>query len=581
MAASEIKPTKPISVKSYSVLKIKGKGWFQFILFVFSPVCAFSQSTNATLNEDYYHWIDRYEVKAGRVAPEIFTSVKPYKRAAIVAFVDSLSSKDNVFTSRSDLFNQEYLRNDSWEWSRATTNESAKPVLKQLYKKKSDLVYVDIPDFDLHVSPVLYAGIGKDSRLSDATFINTRGVEIRGMIDRKIGFYTFLSDNQSILPSYVQDQVAQNPVVPHEGFWKTFKTNGVDFFQARAYIDFNVSKHVYIQFGHDRTFIGNGYRSLIFSDYAPPALFLRANVKVWKINYLFQLNRVAADTKSNVSGNKYPEKFMAFHHASINIGKKFNLGLFESVVFSPQNSINGESFEWSYLNPVIFYRAIEQQFGSSDNAIVGLDFKWNAVKRISFYGQLVLDEFLLKEVKAGNGWWANKVGVQGGVKYIDVLGISNLDLQLEANVVRPYTYSHYTQYGNYSNYRQSFAHPLGANFTELVGIIRYQPIPKLNLIFKSFYTKTGRDATNENWGGDILKNNNTRQSDYGNKIGQGIENNIAFIDLTTSYQIKHNIFIDIKQIFRNSKSPSATYNTNTSVTSLALRWNIPQRLYDF
>lgn len=581
MAASEIKPTKPTSVKSYSVFKIKGKGWFQFILFVISPVCAFSQSTNATLNEDYYHWIDRYEVKAGRVAPEIFTSVKPYKRAAIVAFVDSLSSKDNVFTSRSDLFNQEYLRNDSWEWSRATTNESAKPVLKQLYKKKSDLVYVDIPEFDLHVSPVLYAGIGKDSRLSDATFINTRGVEIRGMIDRKIGFYTFLSDNQSILPSYVQDQVAQNPVVPHEGFWKTFKTNGVDFFQARAYIDFNVSKHVYIQFGHDRTFIGNGYRSLIFSDYAPPALFLRTNVKVWKINYLFQLNRVAADTKRNVGSDKYPEKFMAFHHASINIGKKFNLGLFESVVFSPENSINGESFEWSYLNPVIFYRAIEQQFGSSDNAIVGLDFKWNAAKRISFYGQLVLDEFLLKEVKAGNGWWANKVGLQGGVKYIDVLGISNLDLQIEANVVRPYTYSHYTQYGNYSNYRQSFAHPLGANFTELIAIVRYQPVPRLNLIFKSFYAKTGRDATNENWGGDILKNNNTRQSDYGNKIGQGIENNIAFVDLTSSYQIKHNIFIDIKQIFRNSMSPSATFNNNTSVTSLALRWNIPQRLYDF
>ncbi len=542
---------------------------------------ALAQSTNATLNEDYYHWIDRYEVKAGRVAPEIFTSVKPYKRSAIVAFVDSLSTKDNVFTSRSDLFNAEYLRNDSWEWSHATTNGSYKPVLKQLYKKKSDLVYVDIPDFDLHVSPVLYAGIGKDSRLSDATFINTRGVEIRGMIDRKIGFYTYLSDNQSILPSYVQDQVTQNPVVPHEGYWKNFKTNGVDFFQARAYIDFSISKHVYMQFGHDRTFIGNGYRSLIFSDYAPPALFLRTNVKVWKINYLFQLNRVAADTKSTTNGNKYPEKFMAFHHLSINIGKKFNLGLFESVVFSPKDSLNGDSFEWSYLNPVIFYRAIEQQFGSSDNVMLGLDFKWNAAKRISFYGQLVIDEFLLKEVKAGNGWWANKVGVQGGMKYIDVLGIANLDLQIEANVVRPYTYSHNTQYGNYSNYRQSFAHPLGANFTELVGIIRYQPLPKLNLIFKSFYTKTGRDATNENWGGDILKNYNTRQSDYGNKIGQGIENNIAFVDVTASYQLKHNIFIDIKQIIRNSKSPSTIYNTNTSVTSLALRWNIPQRLYDF
>jgi hypothetical protein len=261
VAASEIQSTKPIIVRLYSVFRIAGKSWFQIFSFLLSPILGFSQSTNATLNEDYYHWIDRYEVKAGRVAPEIFTSVKPYKRAAIIAFVDSLTAKDNIFTSRSDLFNQEYLRNDSWEWSRATTNESTKPILKQLYKKKSDLAYVDIPEFDLHVNPVLYAGIGKDSRLNDATFINTRGVEIRGMIDRKIGFYTFLSDNQSILPSYVQDQVAQNPVVPHEGFWKNFKTNGVDFLQARAYIDFNISKHIYMQFGNDRMFTGNGYRS--------------------------------------------------------------------------------------------------------------------------------------------------------------------------------------------------------------------------------------------------------------------------------------------------------------------------------
>lgn len=181
------------------------------------------------------------------------------------------------------------------------------------------------------------------------------------MIDRKIGFYTFLTDNQARLPLYVRDGLAQNPVVPHEGFWKTFKNNGVDYFQARAYIDFNISPHIYMQFGNDKTFIGNGYRSLIFSDYAPPTLFLRANVNVRKLNYLFQLNRVTADAPGSVGGSgsgkrRYPEKFMAFHHASINIGKKFNLGFFESVVFSPKDSLNNNSFDVGYLNPVIFYR---------------------------------------------------------------------------------------------------------------------------------------------------------------------------------------------------------------------------------
>lgn len=549
-------------------------------LFFLVSVAAVGQSTNATLNEDYYHWIDRYEIKSGKIVPEIFTTIKPYKRDAIIRFLDTLNTQEGIFDSKSDQFNLEYLRNDSWEWSRAETSDSKKPFLKALYKKKSDLVYVDKPEFDLHVSPVLYLSVGNDTRRDALITNNTRGIEIRGMIDRKVGFYTFVGENQSVLPMYVQEDVDNNKVVPHEGFWKTFKENGVDYFQARAYIDFNISKHIYMQFGNDRTFTGNGYRSFILSDYAPPNFYLRANVKVWKLNYRYQLNRMAADART--SGNqRYPEKFMVHHHASFNIGKKLNIGIFESVVFSPKDSINNNTFDLSYLNPVIFYRAIEQQFGSSDNALLGLDIKWNAFRGVSFYGQLVLDEFLLDEIKAGDGWWANKYAIQTGVKYIDAFTVSNLDVQAEFNVVRPYTFSHYSQYGSYSNYRQPIGHPLGANFSEWVGIVRYQPIARLNLIAKVFYADIGRDDVGQNWGSDILKNSNTREQEYGNTIGQGNANTILFADFTASYMLKHNFFIDVKQIVRNSKSDLPAYNSNTSLTSVALRWNMPQRLYDF
>ena len=549
------------------------------------PFAAVSQSTNVSLNPDYYHWIERYEIKAGRVAPELFTAVKPWQRKAVVEFLDSLRVKDSVFTSRSDRFNYEYITNDNWEWSQAATSESKKPVLRHFYKKKSDLYHVDVPDFDLHVNPVFYFGSGTDNRLNESIYTNTRGVEIRGMVDRKIGFYTFLTDNQAILPYYVHQQMELNPVVPHETYWKTFKTNGVDFFQARAYIDFNLSKHINFQFGHDRTFVGNGVRSLILSDYSPPNLFLRPNLKVWKINYLFQINRLTADAYGTLNGSRpnirYPDKYMAFHHASINIGKKFTLGVFESVIFSAQDSTKGGAFDVGYLNPVIFYRAIEQQFGSADNVILGGDFKYNVAKRLQFYGQIVIDEFVLSQAKSGSGWWANKFGGQIGMKYIDVAGISNLDLQLEVNAVRPYTYSHDMLFSNYSNYRQSLAHPMGANFKELVSVLRYQPLPRLNLVLKTFYTKIGRDTTTTDWGSNMLINNKQREQDYGNTIGQGIKNTIAFADFTASFHLRHNLFIDLKQIIRTSSSPAAVYNYNNAITSLSVRLNIAPRAYDF
>ncbi len=558
---------------------------FTALFSVFSIV-VHSQSSYLPLNEDLYHTIDRYEVKSGRISPRIFTTVKPYKRSDVVAFIDSLHQQD-IFTSRADQFNYDYFRNDSWEWSRAETSDTdRKPILKKLYKKKADFFYVDEEAFDLHVNPILYLGAAQDSRRDDMLFINTRGVEIRGMIDKKLGFYTSLTENQAILPSYVWEQMTMNPVIPHEGFWKEYSDGqGVDFFQARGYISFEATKHINIQFGHDRFNIGNGYRSLILSDFSPPALFLKGNLKVWKLNYMFLLNQMTADVTGGRGGltaafGGYPNKFTAFHHLSINIGKKFNLGVFEAVVFSGDSTGN-DNFRLDYLNPVIFYRAIEQQNGSSDNVILGLDFKWNLARKLSMYGQFVLDEFVLDEITSGNGWWANKYGIQAGAKYVDAFGISNLDLQGEVNVVRPYTYSHNTAFGSYSSYKQSLAHPLGANFEELVGILRYQPLPRLNIVGKLTYIKIGRDSAGVNWGSDILKPTTTRQQTYGNKIGQGVANDILFGSFTASWQLKHNLFIDAGVVVRKSESVLPFYDNTTVISHMALRWNIAKRLYEF
>lgn len=559
------------------------------LLLGLSPFLALSQSTYVPTNESYYHLLDRYEVKSGKISPEIFTSVKPWKRSSIVAFLDSADSK-GLFTSAADRFNLQYFRNDNWEWARPTTNDR-KAILKYLYKKKSDFFHVDQdPDFDLHVNPILYLEMGKDSELDKPLFLNTRGVELRGMLDKKIGFYLALTENQSRVPSYVSNSVINDPahgyypVIPHEGFWKDFSDGtAYDYFQARGYISFEATKHLNVQFGHDKTFIGNGFRSLIFSDHAPASLFLKANAKVWKLNYMFQLNRMVADVKGSGSGltasGKYPDKYVAFHHLSVNIGKKLNIGLFESVVF---NATDSTSFEWAYLNPIIFYRAIEQQFGSSDNVILGLDFKWNALKGVSLYGQFVLDEFVLDNITSGNGWWANKYALQLGLKYFDAFGVSNLDVQAETNIVRPFTYSHTTPYGSYSSYLQPIAHPLGANFKEYIGVLRYQPLPRLNITGKLIYAQIGRDtAANESWGSDIIKNTKLRKNEFGNAIGQGVKNNLIVASFTASWQLAHNMFIDGTVVVRKSESPVAVYNNNTTITSLALRWNIGQRFYDF
>lgn len=556
-----------------------------FLLFL--PFLAFSQSNFAPLNEDYYHWIDRNEIRTGTVRSELFTSLKPYKRSDIVTFLDS--ARKGVGQTGVDFANYQYLLNDNWEWAPPGQGDNKKPILKYFYRKKSDLYSHHTEDFDLHVNPVIYFGLGKDSERDDRLMTNTRGVEVRGMIDNKVGFYTYLTDNQVVLPGYVWSEVGRTDVIPHEGFWKEYlEGKGADYLQARGYITADVTKHINVQLGHDRFFIGNGHRSLAFSDFSAPSMFLRGNVKVTKFNYLFLINQMVAHVSAtNTWGGLkamekgYPNKFNALHHISVNIGKKLNLGVFESVVFSADDTLGYDHLRLDYFNPIIFYRAIEQQNGSSDNVVIGLDFKWNAFKKVQFYGQFLLDELVLSNLRAGNGWWANKFGIQAGGKYVDAFTIDNLDLQAELNIVRPYTYSHNSNYSNYTSFRQPIAHPLGANFKEIIGILRYQPLPRLNLKGKLMLIDIGRDPVGENWGSNPLKNNKSRQQEYGNTVGQGAGNELYFASFSASWQLFHNFFIDGDIILRMSQSDLPEYDNNSAITSLALRWNIPQRLYEF
>ncbi|GAB4190850.1 MAG: hypothetical protein OHK0057_08280 [Thermoflexibacter sp.] len=552
-----------------------------------------AQSTFVPFNTDYYHLVDRYEIKKGSFAEHLFTTMKPYSRKGVAALADSMILKQGL--SQVDRFNLMYLLNDNSEWADSLDNKSEKAIWNRFYKTKADLFRLkdnDLDtskDFDFHLNPVLHLSVGNDGNSQKRPFTNTRGAEIRGMIARRLGFYSYIAENQAIFPFYAQQFITDFQAVPYEGFWKTYKdptgtsiTNGVDFLTTRGYISFDIiKKYVSLQFGYDKNAYGVGYRSLQLSDFANNYTFLKLNTKIWKFNYSNLYTQMFSE--SSGTNRLYPKKYVMFHHLSLNLTDNLNVGFFESIAYGRDDLYRDDTFELAYLNPIIFYRSLEQNMGSQDNSIAGIDFKWNFLKQFQLYGQLVIDELVIGEVRAGNGWWANKQAWQLGFKYIDVLNIPNLDLQVELNTVRPFTYTHFDKprLSNYTHFSQPLAHPLGANFREILAILRYQPIPKLSLTAKVFSTKMGRDWDGKNWGSDILLDNTTKELEYGNRVGQGVATNLTFIDLTASFQLKHNLFIDLKQVIRNQQTDFVSRNYNTNYTALSLRLNIQQRLHEF
>ena len=156
------------------------------------------------------------------------------------------------------------------------------------------------------------------------------------------------------------------------------------------------------------------------------------------------------------------------------------------------------------------------------------------------------------EIKANRGWWANKYGIQLGAKYIDAFNISNLDLQVEMNRVRPFTYSHDDSISNYTHYNQPLAHPLGANFQEVIGIARYQPAPKWLVEAKAIYYYQGKDTGSTSYGSNIFLPDELpyRTMDYGFYVGSGVKTKVFYSSLLLSYELRQNLFIEANGIYR-------------------------------
>ena len=360
-------------------------------------------------------------------------------------------------------------------------------------------------------------------------------------------------------------------------FTSHFKTTAYDYLDARGSIFFNGGKYFDFQFGYDKNFIGNGYRSLLLSDFGNSYLFFKVNTHIWKLAYNLLYMELVPQTIHISAGNKIlDKKYAAIHHLSINATPWLNIGLFDAVVFGRENH-----FEFSYLNPIIFLRAAEQQNGSADNAMIGLDFKVNAGHQGQIYGQFVLDEFALKEAKAGDGWWGNKFGFQLGGKVIDLFGWKNFDAQVEYNFVRPFTYSHYDSVANYTHYNQPLAHPLGPISYETIALSQVPTTPKMDEATEDDFLDAGIDSVNSNFGSNIFKMNTTRShGDYGYVFLDGIRTKGMNLSGLVSFEWKENLFLDGSVLYRHWK-PETMDAANTFMFTVGVRVNMFRREYDY
>ena len=411
----------------------------------------------------------------------------------------------------------------------------------------------------VQLHPIIDGEVGYDVLLKQPITSALGGVHIKTNINNDFTLAATLIGGKNTFPFFLDTSIASQKIIPAYGQGYGDSKNGYSFTDYTGYISYSPknNKIFNFQLGRDKHFIGDGYRSLLLSDVGPAYPYFRINTNIWRFQYNAWYTWMTDVMQANGFKKNYTNKFGTFHYLSYNITKELNVSLFENVVWRGSDSNQVRTFDVNYLNPIIFFRPQEYSIGSPDNSFIGLNVSGILFRKLKLYGQLALDEFFLREVRARRGWWGNKQGWQLGAKYMNAFGIKGLKLQAEYNQVRPYTYSHGIVQQNYAHYGIPLAHPLGANFIELLGFINYRK-DRWELNGQGMLAVVGKDSTNSksNVGQNIFLSYTTRPFDYGHKTTQGVKTTLLQGQLKFTYYLipDMNMLLEIGYIQRSEKN---------------------------
>ena len=454
-----------------------------------------------------------------------------------------------------------------------------------------NFINVDEEGFKLRINPLFDLQLGRDE--FGNTYTNTRAFEVKGQICGNVSFYSSFHENQAIVPMYLENYVwAQDEngeidfVLPGQGISRVSSwdrtARDLDYAMANGHVSFQASKHFNFQFGHGKHFIGDGYRSMLLSDNSFNYPYLKIITDVWKVRYVNLFSSYQDLRDEFEMAGIHRKKFSTIHYLSYNVNKRLNIGFFEAIIWE-QDTL-GRSFDINYLNPIIFYRPVEFSLGSrGGNALMGVTAKCKITNKSHAYGQFIIDEFKIAEIRAGDGWWANKYAGQIGFKIYDMLGVDNLFFQTEFNASRPYMYSHHRPLQSYTHYGQPLAHPMGSSFYENITIARYR-YKRCYTELKTLWAKNGAAIADSvtNFGFNPQQSYSDNRIEYGNITAQGNTTDLQMIDFKVGMLLNPQTNMKLELGILNRKATSLyDSDTNTTHVYVSFKTDLRNSYYDF
>ena len=434
-------------------------------------------------------------------------------------------------------------------------------------KSNGSTFYGDLlPDFE----------VGHDFSGSKSVWTTSLGAQIGGTIGSKFTYYASFYANRAALPDYVVDNVNATGYIPGQGMDRSPGNSIKNWDYTTFDLSYTPIKYINFTLGKDKTFIGDGYRSLLLSDYAANYPLLRFTATLGRVQYMMMwanledLNVPKYDTYGN---NR--RKWAAFHYVDWNVTNRFSLGYFNAMIAAEaDDNGNSHGFDANYVNPLVFAAALGPKTPYPDNILTGFTGKYKIFNKTAIYAQLLLDRVNQNVAPKNTG------GYQIGIRGADLFNVTNFNYLFEFNTVKPYTYSSPQVITNYTDYSEPLGDPLGSNFKEAIAILDYS-IGRFSFQGQINYASFGLDPnTSVNYGQNVMLAFDPATVE-GSTTGQGLATHLYYGEGTIAYLInpKYNLRFELGGLYRKQENSQGTQNTK--LVTFGVRASFRQLYHDF
>ncbi|HVX52411.1 MAG TPA: hypothetical protein VHB48_19790 [Chitinophagaceae bacterium] len=408
--------------------------------------------------------------------------------------------------------------------------------------------------------------------------VDTRGYEVSGSIGNKIYFETNFYENQGKFGGYVDSFIRASGVIPGQANYKNNGDGGgFDFSYSSARLTYIPSNHLLFDLGYGKNFIGDGYRSLLLSDWSISYPYFRTAITFNKFQYSVMWSQYVTVDRTQNNKLGYFRKWSQTYLLDWKVNPALTLSLFESVIWPDQThtAYRGKDVSPWLASPVIFLHGSQSPSGVANNDIVGLNAKVKFYDRSYFYGQLVVNQ--LGKFTS----FKNRTGFQIGMRSSDVFEIPGFNILTEFNAVRPYTYAGSSPDVNYSNGNQPLADPLGANFREGLVVATYT---HGNWWFRieGFLANYGADSGGVNYGHNIFTILPGQAPVTGSiTTGQGVSTKMQFADFKVAYILNHQSNLRFETGATYRREFSSLFDYKDLMFYVGIRMSFRSIMYDF